>query len=69
VATQTGYLIGGLVGELIQLSGIGQLLFWAGTAEGFRCSAAPSGDRHDLVATLIADICYAALNPHPPVQG
>ena len=73
VATQTGYLIGGLVAiELIfNYQGIGQLLFRAAQQKDFPLlgSAVLVIGMIYLVATLIADICYAALNPRIRLSG
>jgi peptide/nickel transport system permease protein len=67
IATQTGYLIGGLVViELIfNYQGIGQVLFRAAERKDFpllQSSVLVVGIVY-LVATLIADILYSLLNP------
>ena len=67
IATQTGYLIGGLVViELIfNYQGIGQVLFRAAERKDFpllQSSVLVVGIVY-LVATLIADILYSILNP------
>lgn len=67
IATQTGYLIGGLVViELIfNYQGIGQVLFRAAERKDFPLlqSAVLVVGIVYLVATLIADILYSILNP------
>ena len=67
IATQTGYLIGGLVViELIfNYQGIGQVLFRAAERKDFPLlqSAVLVVGIVYLVATLIADIIYSLLNP------
>jgi peptide/nickel transport system permease protein len=67
IATQTGYLIGGLVViELIfNYQGIGQVLFRAAERKDFPLlqSAVLVVGIVYLVATLIADILYSLLNP------
>jgi peptide/nickel transport system permease protein len=67
VATQCGYLIGGLVAiELIfNYQGIGQVLYRAATAKDFPVleSAVLIVGIVYLVATLLADIAYSLLNP------
>jgi peptide/nickel transport system permease protein len=67
VATQTGYLIGGLVAiELIfNYQGIGQLLFRATQQKDFpllESGVLVVGVVY-LVATLLADVAYSLLNP------
>ena len=67
IATQIGYLIGGLVAiELIfNYQGIGQLIFRAAQQKDFPLLEARVlvvGIVY-LVATLIADILYSVLNP------
>ena len=73
VATQAGYLIGGLVAiELIfNYQGIGQLLFRAAQQKDFPLlqSAVLVIGMVYLVATLIADVSYAALNPRIRLSG
>jgi peptide/nickel transport system permease protein len=67
VATQCGYLIGGLVAiELVfNYDGIGQLLYRAAQHKDFPVleSAVLIVGIVYLVATLVADILYALLNP------
>jgi peptide/nickel transport system permease protein len=67
IATQTGYLIGGLVViELIfNYQGIGQVIFRAAQQKDFPLlqSAVLIVGIVYLVATLIADILYSILNP------
>ncbi len=67
VATQVGYLFGGLVAiELIfNYNGIGQLIFRAAQRQDFPLllSAALVVGVVYLVATLIADVLYSVLNP------
>ena len=67
VATQTGYLIGGLVviEFMFNYQGIGQLLFLAAQKKDFpllQGGVMVVGIVY-LVATLIADITYSVLNP------
>jgi peptide/nickel transport system permease protein len=73
VATQAGYLIGGLVTiELIfNYQGIGQLLFRAAQQKDFPLlqSAVLVIGMIYLVATLVADVSYAALNPRIRLSG
>ena len=67
IATQTGYLIGGLIiiETLFNYPGIGQRIFVAATNKDF--TVLESGvlviGIVFLVATLIADILYSVLNP------
>jgi peptide/nickel transport system permease protein len=67
VATQVGYLLGGLVAiELIfGYQGIGQLIFRAAENRDFPvlASAVLLVGVTYLVATLVADLLYAVLNP------
>jgi peptide/nickel transport system permease protein len=67
VATQAGYLIGGLVAiELIfNYQGVGQLLYRALQRKDFPLleSAVLVVGVVYLVATLVADLLYAFLNP------
>ena len=67
VATQVGYLFGGLVAiELIfNYNGIGQLIFRAAQRQDFPLllSASLVVGVVYLVATLIADVLYSLLNP------
>jgi peptide/nickel transport system permease protein len=67
IATQTGYLIGGLVviEDLFNYPGIGRLIFTAATDKDFPMLEAGIlviGVVY-LVATLVADILYTVLNP------
>jgi peptide/nickel transport system permease protein len=67
VATQTGYLIGGLVviETLFNYPGLGRLIFTAATQKDFpllQSSVLLVGVIF-LIATLIADISYSLLNP------
>jgi len=67
VATQTGYLIGGLVviEFMFNYQGIGQLLFLAAQKKDFpllQAGVMVIGAVY-LIATLIADITYSLLNP------
>jgi peptide/nickel transport system permease protein len=73
IATQTGYLIGGLVlvEVLFHYNGIGSLIFNAATSKDF-----PMLEACILVvgaiymfATLIADILYSLLNPRIRYRG
>jgi peptide/nickel transport system permease protein len=73
IATQTGYLIGGLVAiELIfNYQGVGQLLFRAAQQKDFpllQSSVLVIGMIY-LIATLVADVLYAALNPRIRLSG
>ncbi len=67
VATQTGYLIGGLVviERLFNYPGIGRLIFTAATQKDFpvlQSSVLVVGIIF-LIATLLADLSYSLLNP------
>lgn len=67
VATQTGYLIGGLVviEFIFNYQGIGQLLFTAAQQKDFpllQAGVMVVGAVY-LTATLIADVAYSLLNP------
>jgi peptide/nickel transport system permease protein len=67
VATQTGYLIGGLVviETLFNYQGIGRLIFQAATQKDFpllESGVLVMGIVY-LVATLLADLAYSLLNP------
>jgi peptide/nickel transport system permease protein len=67
VATQTGYLIGGLVviERLFNYPGMGRLIFTAATQKDFpllQSSVLVVGIVF-LVATLLADLAYSLLNP------
>ncbi len=73
IATQTGYLIGGLiiVETLFNYQGIGDLIFKAAQAKDFSMLAAGVliiGVVY-MVATLIADVLYTVLNPRLRVGG
>jgi peptide/nickel transport system permease protein len=73
IATQTGYLIGGLVvvETLFNYQGIGNLIFKAANSKDFPMLAAGVlviGVVY-MVATLIADILYTLLNPRLRVGG
>ena len=73
VATQVGYLIGGLlvVEYLFHYNGIGSLTFKAAQAKDFpllEATVLTIGVVY-LVATLIADITYMLLNPRLRVGG
>jgi peptide/nickel transport system permease protein len=67
VATQTGYLIGGLlvIEKLFNYNGIGQRIYVAGTNKDFTLlqSGVLIVGIVYLAATLIADILYSVLNP------
>jgi peptide/nickel transport system permease protein len=67
VATQTGYLVGGLVviEVIFNYQGIGRLLFDAARAKDFPMlqSAVLVVGIVYLVATLLADLAYSLLNP------
>jgi peptide/nickel transport system permease protein len=67
VATQTGYLIGGLVviEVIFNYQGIGRLLFTAAEGKDFPMlqSAVLVVGMVYLVATLLADVAYSILNP------
>ena len=67
IATQTGYLIGGLVvvEQLFNYQGIGRLILTAATGKDFPMLEAGIlviGAVY-MVATLIADVLYTVLNP------
>jgi len=67
IATQTGYLVGGLVvvETLFNYQGIGKLIFTAATAKDFpmlEAGVLTIGVVY-MVATLIADVLYTLLNP------
>lgn len=73
VATQVGYLIGGLlvVEYLFHYNGIGSLTFKAAQAKDFpllEATVLTIGVVY-LVATLIADIAYTLLNPRLRIGG
>jgi peptide/nickel transport system permease protein len=73
VATQVGYLVGGLVViELIfNYQGVGQLLFRAAQQKDFPLlqSAVLLVGAAYLAATLIADVLYSILNPRIRLAG
>jgi peptide/nickel transport system permease protein len=67
IATQTGYLIGGLVvvETLFNYQGIGKLIYTAATAKDFpmlEAGVITIGVVY-MVATLTADVLYTVLNP------
>jgi peptide/nickel transport system permease protein len=73
IATQLGYLIGGLVvvETLFNYPGIGNLIYKAATAKDFPMMAAgvlTIGVVY-MVATLIADILATVLNPRLRLGG
>ena len=73
VATQTGYLIGGLVviETMFNYQGIGQLLFTSVSQKDFpliQAGVMTVGIVY-LVATLLADISYSILNPRIRLAG
>jgi peptide/nickel transport system permease protein len=73
VATQTGYLIGGLVviEVIFNYQGIGQLLFTAARQKDFpllQSGVLVVGIVY-LVATLLADLAYSLLNPRIRYEG
>jgi len=73
VATQTGYLIGGLVviETMFNYQGIGQLLFTAVSQKDFpliQAGVMTVGIVY-LGATLLADISYSLLNPRIRLAG
>ena len=73
IATQTGYLIGGLVivETLFNYPGLGRLIYTAATNKDFKMLEAGVlviGIVY-LGATLIADILYTILNPRIRFQG
>jgi peptide/nickel transport system permease protein len=73
VATQTGYLIGGLVlvETLFHYNGIGSLIYNAANNKDFpmlEAGVLTIGIVY-MVATLIADITYSLLNPRIRYQG
>jgi peptide/nickel transport system permease protein len=72
IATQTGYLIGGLVvvETLFNYPGIGRLIFTAATDKDFPMLEAgilAIGIVY-LLATLVADVLYTVLNPRIRLQ-
>jgi peptide/nickel transport system permease protein len=73
IATQTGYLIGGLVivETLFNYPGLGRLIFTAATDKDFPMMEAgvlAIGIVY-LMATLVADILYTVLNPRIRLQA
>jgi peptide/nickel transport system permease protein len=73
IATQTGYLIGGLVlvETLFHYNGIGTLIFNAATSKDFpmlEAGVLVIGIVY-MVATLVADILYSLLNPRIRYRG
>jgi len=73
IATQVGYLIGGLVvvETLFNYNGIGKLIFTAATGKDFpmlEAGVLTIGVVY-MVATLIADILYTMLNPRLRLAG
>jgi len=73
IATQTGYLVGGLVvvETLFNYQGIGKLIFTAATAKDFpmlEAGVLTIGVVY-MIATLIADVLYTVLNPRLRVGG
>jgi peptide/nickel transport system permease protein len=73
IATQTGYLIGGLVvvETLFNYQGIGKLIFQAAQSKDFpmlEAGVLTIGVVY-MVATLIADMLYTLLNPRLRVGG
>ena len=73
IATQTGYLIGGLVvvETLFNYQGIGKLIFQAAQAKDFpmlEAGVLTIGVVY-MVATLIADLLYTRLNPRLRLGG
>jgi peptide/nickel transport system permease protein len=73
IATQTGYLIGGLVvvETLFNYQGIGKLIFQAAQAKDFpmlEAGVLTIGIVY-MVATLIADLLYTRLNPRLRLGG
>jgi peptide/nickel transport system permease protein len=72
IATQTGYLIGGLVvvETLFNYPGLGRLIFTAATDKDFpmlEAGVLVIGIVY-LVATLVADVLYTVLNPRIRLQ-
>jgi peptide/nickel transport system permease protein len=73
IASQTGYLVGGLVlvETLFHYQGIGLLIYTAATGKDFpmlEAGVLVIGIVY-MVATLIADILYSLLNPRIRFQG
>ena len=73
IATQTGYLIGGLVviQTLFNYQGIGNLIIKAANSKDFPMLAAGvlTVGVVFMVATLIADLLYTVLNPRLRLGG
>jgi peptide/nickel transport system permease protein len=73
IATQTGYLIGGLVvvETLFNYNGIGKLIFTAAGAKDFpmlEAGVLTIGVVY-MIATLVADVLYTTLNPRLRLGG
>jgi peptide/nickel transport system permease protein len=73
IASQTGYLIGGLVvvETLFNYNGVGKLLLSAATSKDFpmlEAGVLTIGIVY-MVATLVADLLYSYLNPRIRFQG
>ncbi|MHB1836523.1 MAG: ABC transporter permease [Solirubrobacteraceae bacterium] len=73
IATQTGYLIGGLVlvEVLFNYQGIGRLIYYAATNKDFpmlEAGVLVIGAVY-MVATLAADMLYTVLNPRLRLRG
>jgi peptide/nickel transport system permease protein len=73
IATQTGYLIGGLVlvEELFRYNGIGSLIYNAANSKDFpmlEAGVLVIGVVY-MVATLFADVMYSLLNPRIRYRG
>jgi peptide/nickel transport system permease protein len=73
IASQTGYLIGGLVvvETLFNYNGVGKLLLSAATSKDFpmlEAGVLTIGVVY-MVATLVADLLYSYLNPRIRFQG
>lgn len=73
VASQVGYLVGGLVAieVIFNYQGLGQVLFRAAQQKDFPVlqSAVLVVGLVYLVATLLADLCYSLLNPRVRLAG
>lgn len=73
VASQTGYLIGGLVlvEQLFRYQGIGSLIYYAATNKDFpmlEAGVLVIGAAY-MVATLLADMLFTLLNPRLRLRG
>ena len=73
IATQTGYLIGGLVvvETLFNYQGVGKLIFSAATSKDFpmlEAGVLTIGVVY-MIATLLADLLTFSLNPRLRVEG